>query len=512
MMLATAAGKAGAHTVTDWSKRYDAADDGTLATQLRAMLAECGLATLEGYSATYPYIARVSYQLLPAANRWVTNKEFSHWIVRLSDSSYHDPYWPGVQGANKIADKAILDKAEIAPVERTGLVVKLNEAPLVERKTRLFLRLRSSPTDAIGANILGDVAKGAAVKPLEAQADAAGRGRWLRVAMPVPNMVRDENVTVPLTLDGWIAEWLTDPVTPVVTPPTPPPSPPPAGGKFRIGLNVLQDTTNQARGEAVAGCRSFLVMDSFALASNLAATYPEALVMARRYWKPGRVPRTPDQAINGWGDQAGLEGANDPNLIYTLTNEADQYPQGLPDLAERAKFELATARAIRAKHPTARVAVGSFSVGTPDFTNPKECEAIKALYAPAYNAGEIWFDMHLYAPNIAHFKKKEEHIWFITRWKWLFTHCGFDPSIRHIVAGEGGMDEGEHGGFVSRNMTNEAFAENIDLFIAAQTEDFVVNGVAYPSPVAAVNCYQLSDPRWASYSMQNYLPDLRKRY
>jgi hypothetical protein len=509
MMLALAAGKAGPHTITDWSKRFDAADDGTTAEQVRAMLSECGLATTVGFAAAYPYIALVSYQLLPPSNRMVTNKEFAHWIVRLSDTTYHDPYHQGSNGANKSADKAALDKAEISTAARTGLVIKLGGEPLLDRKTKLFLRLRSTPTDTIGGNILGDVAKGTIVRPLEAQADAAGRGRWLRVAMPVPNMVRDENVTVPLTLDGWLAEWLTDPVaiTPpvVVPPPTSTPSPvPPTAGDFRLGLNVLSNV-GPAMEEARRGCTFFLVMDSFMGATQIKQAYPKATVIVRRWWQSRP---TVEQCI------AGLEGASSPGLIYTGTNEADVMGQSGQGLIDRAKFDVEVARRVR-QISGATYAAGTFSVGCPDFNNEADCKIIREIYAPAYNSGLIALDMHLYSPTMAHVYKPDDHIWYERRWEFLFTKCGFDPAVRAIYCSECGVDEGGVGGFSAHGASDQAVADWCKAYIALQSAPLVIGGKSYASPIRGGAIFQLGgngDQRWAGYDVTKYLPVLRKFY
>lgn len=302
-----------------------------------------------------------------------------------------------------------------------------------------------------------------------------------------------------------IYRWDTFIASKAATPPAPvvPPTPTPSGAKFRLGVNALSNT-REAMIEAQHGCRHFLIMDSFIGASQIKKAYPDASVMVRRYWT---YRPNVDQAM------AGLEGANDPGLIYTGTNEADVMGQGGQGLIDRARFDIAVAERVRAKGGT--YAAGTFSVGTPDFTNPKECDIIRALYAPAYNSGLIAFDMHLYSPNMAHVSKPQEHIWFERRWEFLFTQCGFNPRVRAIYCSETGVDEGNVGGFKAHGLSQEAFADWCAKYTALQNAPLVVNGVSYPSPILGGAIFQLGgngDQRWAGYDITDYLPTLRKFY
>jgi hypothetical protein len=292
------------------------------------------------------------------------------------------------------------------------------------------------------------------------------------------------------------ADWL----QPVVTTPT---NPTPVSA-FNLGLNVLGNV-GAAMEEAARGCRHFLVMDSFVGASQLKQAYPDATVMVRR-WLQSRP--TVEQMIGG------LEGAGNKNLIYTGTNEADVMGQGGPGLVERAKFDIAVAQRIR-QISGATYAAGTFSVGTPDFTNPAECDIIRSLYAPAYNSGLIAFDMHLYSPNMAHVSKPQEHIWFERRWEFLFTKCGFDPRIRAIYCSECGVDEGNVGGFKAHGISQAEFTAWCNAYVALQTAPLVVDGKSYPSPILGGAIFQLGgngDAKWDGYNVLGYLPSLRSFY
>lgn len=118
-MLARWVGRGEDATVTSLSERYDVQQDGTTATDLRAAITYLGLThTLVD---KYPYIALVSYPKLPV--RYDKSFTGQHWIVRLSDERYHDPLWPGVQGADIVTAKATLDAAE------RGVRVGIEEVP-----------------------------------------------------------------------------------------------------------------------------------------------------------------------------------------------------------------------------------------------------------------------------------------------------------------------------------------------------------------------------------------------
>jgi hypothetical protein len=124
-MLARAAGKGTLDSVASWAQKIDASDDGTTAAELAWMLRGLGLTPVVNQALEYPYIALVDYAQLPKANRIdQTGRTFGHWVVRLSDTDYHDPYhWSGPQ----VTTKAILDVAVLVGAQKywRGVVVKL---------------------------------------------------------------------------------------------------------------------------------------------------------------------------------------------------------------------------------------------------------------------------------------------------------------------------------------------------------------------------------------------------
>jgi hypothetical protein len=294
--------------------------------------------------------------------------------------------------------------------------------------------------------------------------------------------------------------------------PAPAPAPQPVA-PYYLGLNALQNT-NFAMEEANRGCKFFLIMNDFGGAANIKRAHPNAIVVARR-WFPQAFFLSPDQVIEG------LEGANLGGLVYMGFNEADQGGQDGEALRTRARIDIEVARRIKAKHGAnygvgkTFYAAGTFSMGTPDFTNPETCRIIREEYAPHYNAGLIGLDMHLYSPNPQHIDKPDEFQWFERRWEFLFTKCGFDPSVRAIYCTETGLDQGGIGGFPAHGVSHEYFREWCRKFITLTQKPLVIDGRSYPSPALGGAIFQLGgngDRRWEGYDVKGFLPVLRDFY
>lgn len=359
------------------------------------------------------------------------------------------------------------------------------------------LNVRAGPSR--DAAVIGTLKSGDAVEVLRVQdgwaalAVSAGGAPVMQALQPVVAYVAAEYLDLPHA--GGTA-----------TQPAPSPSSTSSSAPFRLGLNVLANT-GLAQQEAARGCRYFLCMNDIAGASALKRAFPDAIVMARRFFQHGALPSI-DQIIDG------LAGATDPHLIYTGINEADQIGQDGEALRKRALLDLEVARRIR-QGSGAVYAAGTFSVGCPDFTNADTCGIIREIYAPAYNAGLIAFDMHLYAPNAQHVDRPGEWQWYARRWEFLFTKCGFDPRVRALYCSECGIDENGPGGFRGHAYSPEQFRYWCAKYIALQTAPLVIEGVSYPSPLLGGALFQLGgngDPKWESYDVTGYLPALHDFY
>lgn len=193
------------------ARSIDPADDGTTAEELGAMLRQLGLTPTFGHAAQYPYIQLVHYARLPVEHRRVTNRDFLHWIVRLDDGSYHDPYHIGTRGANLIAARAVLDGAEAGAHNRVGVHERPGTASLAAEPEWLsptdYVRLRTSPDTTTAANTIACLEPGRPVMAYDAVADAQGRGEWRRIRLPVPGVVSAAQPSQPFHIEGWAAGW-----------------------------------------------------------------------------------------------------------------------------------------------------------------------------------------------------------------------------------------------------------------------------------------------------------------
>lgn len=317
------------------------------------------------------------------------------------------------------------------------------------------------------------------------------RDGWHRIALSA-------DCASDTTVSGWVsaAYVLTD-----TQPPLPPPQPPPTlAAAVRVGLNVLNRHNEVALPAAARGCRYFIVLDNPGLASRLKREYPDAVVMVRAYWNR-RVPGV-DEAI------ARLGGCGDPGLIYTGLNEGDECGQDEDGIRRRAAFDAELARRIK-QISGATYAAGTFSMGTPDFTRPSVCEVVREVYAPHYNSGLLSWDHHLYSPTMQFGTSAGiDPIWFETRWRFLFTHCGFDPaSPSRVYCSETGVDEGGVGGFPAHWASDADVVRWAKWWREIQAEQLL----GQSSPFVGGAIFQAGNREdWAGYNVEGHIDALAR--
>lgn len=292
-------------------------------------------------------------------------------------------------------------------------------------------------------------------------------------------------------------DWL-EPVGVVAPPPVVAADP-----RYMLGLNIQGGRLDLAHRAAQLGCRFFLIMDNFQGAAELAAAWPDAIVVARR-WFTSRA----DVA----GVIHGLEGAQYGRLHYMGHNEGDNIGQAGADLIWRAELDRNVAAEI-ARISGAPYAGGTFSMGCPDYTDAGVCQIMRDGYAAAYNAGKLRIDCHLYSPTPEHIHTDAEWIWYERRWEFLFTRCGFDPRRRGIICTEAGLDQGGIGGFPAHGVDGAGFTRWARRWLVACGRPLVVAGVAYPSPLMGAALFQMGDRRterggWAGYNLEQYWDQL----
>ena len=292
--------------------------------------------------------------------------------------------------------------------------------------------------------------------------------------------------------EGYVrAEYLqfaSQPVTPVTPTPTPTPEPPRRIAPL-LGYNCLN--AGMAMAKADAGCRFFMLMD-IGVARAIKRKYPESVVMVRWYHSQ-RV--TADDIVRA------LAPSLDDQLVFTGLNECDWLCYGTVDqIRERAALDVAVAQRIRERAPKSVYAAGTFSVGTPDYTSPAICEAMRQYYAPHYNSGLLSIDYHSYTPSLT----TGFDIWYARRWQFLFDKCGFDVnSASRIYSGETGVDDGRGRGFVGVGATQQQVNDWIVRYKALQAQP--VNG--QPSPFVGAAVFQLGgngDARWNPFDVRGY--------
>ncbi len=280
----------------------------------------------------------------------------------------------------------------------------------------------------------------------------------------------------------------------------PPPSTTPV---IHIGIHSMSNA--RASDETGQGCKYVMCMN-FSVAETAKQAHPDATVMVRHYW--GNTVPTVDQAL------AALGGGHNPGLVYTGLNESDALGQDGAALRQRAAFDVGMAQAIK-QASGAVYACGSFSVGTPNYVNQDTCDIIREMYAPYYNNGILKMDMHLYSPTLAHIDDDSGLIWYERRWEFLFTKCGFDPTVRGIYCSETGVDQTGKGGFQGIGASQDQFRHWVQRFIEIQQRPVTVNGVAHTSPFMGAAIFQLGgngDSRWDPYDINGYLGTLRPLY
>jgi len=485
LMLARWNGKGMANTVTELSQKYDAPDDGTTPANLVLALKDFGLTGIPK-AAQYPYIELVYYAKLPF--KLDPNGTFLHWIVRLSDTEYHDPYWRGSAGANLKTTKAMLDAAEVTANSRVGIVERPSEPTMTKATVITEVRVRIGPevSDATWTPLAlkeGQVLDGVVQGDFFKYADS-------RFVVYNKAGQRVDALYSAIKHNG--IQYLAVASDPPTTPPPP--------SAFKLGVSVLH-AHHLLEPAYQAGIRCFLVMDGVLAAVQFKRAHPDAIVMYRRFLDHGAGIPNP----SAFSAEAAL---GNGIVFVSPLNECDNWCYGSPgEIQARAMFDTQLAAMCKANGTI--YAGGGFSMGTPDFTRQDICDAMRKFYAPHYNSGLMALNMHLYSPNANHINSPLEWIWYERRWQFLFDKCGFDPSpnLLGIYCDETGVDEGGVGGFPAHGMGCEAIRQWGAAFVAAQRQGLG----SFPSPVRGAAIFQAGDTgRWGGYNVQGCFDAIAK--
>lgn len=309
----------------------------------------------------------------------------------------------------------------------------------------------------------------------------------------------DTHVLARADVEAWVAK--TDlglvPVPPQPQPQPAPPTPLPitTGGvdpRYVLGVSCLHSVDN-ARWALERGCRAVLLMDAPKAAEQLAAQYPDAVVLAR--WFHGDRKVNPTEVFNA------LQIGADSRVYYTGLNEGQAYGHGTAaEIRWRAKFDLELARLIRARAPRARYCAGTFSMGTPGITpqdDPTVAQAFAETYVQMANAGEFCLNYHTYEETLG----AQTDQWFELRPQRAYDLRGLNQNVAW-VSGECGLDL--HGlGFVGQNVSQTGFAGWCDRWLGLCRQMLV--------RPTAITLYQFGDhPGWRSFDLRPYIGTLER--
>lgn len=458
LMLLRALNKAMTVTPAELSLIYDRPDDGTTTANLVALIKSFGLTPISGIGSKYPYIELVQYKLLP--HKYNPTGDFLHWIVRLSDTTYHDPNWPGERGKNLTATKQQLDAAEYAATAR----VTIKELETLEYKARV-------PYDRTIHYVEASQSR-ADRQFVTDQAEALGHSFTFSADdafLPIQGM---KSITVylwniqPANRQAYIdfqkTYYNTDiPVSFVwkMTSGSPPVN---NTGRGQWGVNALYSMAAAERAIAL-GARFVTVIDVGTGVKVLAEKYPNVIFMSRISSPKGGFPD-----VKWLADKLSIDQSWPSNVICLGMNEDDQMPTGsnVPGgsfksvewIEKRHAWDVSMAAEIKRRSTNVRYAAYVYA----PICKPEEAhlmDAFKRTYVPSANAGTFYLDMHPYGRDentlwSINSKGEKENAFYELRAAFLVQCGGLDPSKAKVVYSEMGVDKLGTGGMNQIGLTN----------------------------------------------------------
>lgn len=277
-------------------------------------------------------------------------------------------------------------------------------------------------------------------------------------------------------------------------------SPPPPNA-IKFGLHLLGqpehgDGFNKPVGTwpNTLGCQSYIVFGGVVGAWELSQRTGKTVIYR------------PQSSIPGGGVMPNVSSVIDEcryliergGCVTTGINECDSQGgdcgQNVALINQRASFEHEFLNRAKQINPACTVIKGGWSYGTPDFTRQDVCDAIRNGYSDDYNSGAAKINMHLYSPNLAHIDNPADWQWYERRWEFLFTKCGFNPSVRGIWCDEGGLDIQGSGGYRQQadagNINATWVGDHCAKILACQNQPLIVGGVSHPTPVEVYTVFQ----------------------
>lgn len=522
LMLARWVGRGLSDSVTTWADRIDSPHDGTTAADLAGMLRVLGLTPLVGMATQLPRIELVHYDRLPKQNPAFAGGTFLHWIVRLSETTYHDPLWTGTQGASLSATKAQLDAANAGATNSVGMVERpqthMSEPARIPYE-RVYRVIPAGATEEEAVAIFRDAFRNNR-QTVGSSYDDAGIGDGLKSKRAILyGIPADQRAAFTAFFAQWYPSTTVEffgETKPPATPTTPSqPAPVAATPAAILGVHELGQA-GMAREALQRGAGAVMVFEDALGAAQMSVAFPDRIVMHRKYFKyafsPAEILAQHGIDPNGVSaSRAWYRGLNE--------NDVDGFDSSPDGIRKRAAWDIECAKLLKRAAPNARWVAGGWAHGNPDFTNQAVCDAMRDGYAAAYNAGLILFDLHNYSksdPNNPKNFRFYAPVWFERRWQFLFEKCGFDPKVRGIVASEAGIEAGA-GGFRWAGFTPAEFAAWCAYALKVQTQPLVIAGVSYPSPFLCGTIFQWGNNYsgsggWYGYGLDEYISTLESAW
>lgn len=459
LMLARWVGKGTNDSVTQWADKIDPAHDGTTSTDLAGMLRALGLTPAIGSLVPLPRIELVHYNKLPHQNPTFAGGAFLHWIVRVSDTAYHDPLWNGSAGANLTVTKAAIDGASAGFSNSVGIVERPAQTSMSEPAR--------TPYDRVYHVINADATIEEAVAIFKAafannkqtvgfSYDDAGIGDGLKSKTAVLHGIPQ---TQQASFTSFFRDWYPSTTVQFAGTPTTPTTPPaPASGNAigvhqalpafsfnkRLGVHTLE-RIEEAREAYALGCRAFTMMNNIAGAREMRQR--GAAVIVRCFMDHGQLWGV-DQFIQRFGVNA------DDSFIIMGINEADNISTS--DIERRFTYEREFALKMHALSPQSFIVIGGFSMGTPQIDDPTVAKRFRDTYAAFLNTNASWCGLNYHSYQRRHSaelppisEKVEDPRW----WPRRFLEYGYHPQFGGLnsnvvmVSDESGVDIGGIGGF-----------------------------------------------------------------
>lgn len=462
-------------TVTQWADRIDPAHDGTAPADLAGMLRALGLTPQIGAATPLPRIELVHYERMPVQNPAYKGRAFLHWIVRLSDSTYHDPLWDGAGGANLTATKAQLDAASAGFINSVGIVERPRQTTMSESARtpyeRVYHVIHSTATIEEAVAIF----KAAYLNDRQTVGfsyDDAGIGDGLKSKRAILHGIPADKQaafiaffkqwypTTTVEFAGAAATTTTPPST--TTPPVPAsgnaigvhPALPALAFNKRLGVHTLE-RIEEAREAYALGCRAFTMMNNVSGAREMRQR--GAAVIVRNYM-PGGTLWSVDQFIQAFGINA-----NDSFIVMGI-NEADNISTS--EIERRFAYEKEFALKMHAVSPKSFVVIGGFSMGTPQLDDPSVAERFRNTYAAFLNANASWCGLNYHSYHRRHSaavppasQAVEDPAWWPKRfllWGYNAGAGGLNTNVV-MVSDEAGVDIGGIGGFPACGYDDNTF-------------------------------------------------------